>query len=352
MRILVTGGAGFVGSTTALFLKRKYPKYKVSVFDNLKRRGSELNIPDLRQAGIEFIHGDIRNIEDFGVCDIYDVIIEASAEPSVLAGLNSDPSYVINNNFNGSVNCINQCVKWNAKLIFLSTSRIYPINKIENANITESDTKYSFSKEQSETGISEFGVSESLSISGFRSFYGTTKLATELLIDEYVEFSKLKATVTRFGVIAGPRQMGKSDQGIVSLWIAKHYWGQELKYIGYGGTGKQVRDLLHVDDVVELIDLQIHDDRFLGKVFNVGGGVANSMSLQEMTLLAKEYTGKSIQVNSCFENRPGDLKIYISDNRRIECDFGWTPRRNIRDIFADCSNWIKSNEQILKPFFI
>ena len=105
---------------------------------------------------------------------------------------------------------------------------------------------------------------------GARSFYGTTKLSSELFIQEYAAFYGLKAAITRFGVIAGPRQMGKTDQGVVTLWMAKHYWKQSLKYIGYGGTGKQVRDILHVDDLVDLVDLQIHEiEKFVGKIFNV-----------------------------------------------------------------------------------
>lgn len=352
MRILITGGAGFVGSTAALFLKNKYPEYRISVFDNLKRRGSELNISDLQKAGIEFIHGDIRANEDFGGLGQFEVLIEASAEPSVLAGLLSDPTYVINNNFNGSINCINQCLKWNARLIFLSTSRIYPVARIENANFNELESRYEFSETQNEVGISKYGISESLDLNGFRSFYGSTKLATEQMIAEYVEYCKLNAVVTRFGVIAGPRQMGKSDQGVVSLWIAKHFWKLPLKYIGYGGTGKQVRDLLHVNDAVELIDQQLHDDRFLGKVYNVGGGLNNTLSLNEMTSLAQEVTGNSVSIQPDYNNRPGDLKAYVSDIRKIQNEIGWQPSRTVNDIFKDCASWIKNNEQKLKPYFI
>ena len=142
MKIIVTGGAGFVGSTLCLQLKEKYPSYEIVAFDNLKRRGSELNLIDFQKNGINFIHGDIRNNEDLQSLGNFDVLIEASAEPSVTAGLDSDPTYVINNNLYGSINCFNACVKNNAKLIFLSTSRVYPIDTIEKALFEEKDTKF------------------------------------------------------------------------------------------------------------------------------------------------------------------------------------------------------------------
>lgn len=350
MKILVTGGAGFVGSSLCIKLKLKYPAYKITAFDNLKRRGSELNLADFKNNDIEFIHGDIRNAEDLSALGHFDVLIDASAEPSVLAGLDSDPTYVINNNLYGSVNCFNACLKHKAKLIFLSTSRVYPINRIETAGFIEEETRFSFADKQKEAGISKRGISEELSLDGARSFYGTTKLSAELFIQEYSEFYNLDAAITRFGVIAGPRQMGKTDQGVVTLWMAKHFWNQSLKYIGYGGLGKQVRDLLHIDDVVELIDLQIHNiKKFKGSVYNAGGGVGCSASLKEMTELCSKITGNQIKIDSETQNRPADLRIFITDNSKIEQAIGWKPKRNAETIFTDIFHWIKDNEVLLKP---
>ena len=346
MKIVVTGGAGFVGSTLCLQLKAKYPDYSILAFDNLKRRGSELNLQAFKENDIEFVHGDIRNAEDLAALGAFDVLVEASAEPSVMAGLDSDPTYVINNNLYGSVNCFNACLKHKAKLIFLSTSRVYPIAPIEAANYTEEATRFSFTNAHQVEGISSKGISEALSLSGSRSFYGTTKLSSELFIHEYAAFYGLKAAITRFGVIAGPRQMGKTDQGVVTLWMAKHYWNQSLKYIGYGGTGKQVRDILHVDDAVRLIDLQIHEiEKFEGKVFNAGGGAANSASLQEMTAICEEVSGNSITIGSEAETRPADLRIYITDNTYITTETGWKPEKSVKDVFTDIYNWIKDNDQ-------
>lgn len=349
LKILVAGGAGFVGSTLCIQLKQKYPAYTIIAFDNLKRRGSELNLIDFQKLGIVFIHGDIRNNEDIAAVGSFDVLIEASAEPSVMAGLDSDPTYVINNNLYGSINCFNACLKNKAKLIFLSTSRVYPIETIEKANFTEQATRFSFADEQTEPGISRNGISEQLKLDGARSFYGTTKLSSELFIHEYAAFYGLKAAVNRFGVIAGPRQMGKTDQGVVTLWMAKHYWKQSLKYIGYGGTGKQVRDILHVDDLVDLIDLQIHQiEKFEGKIYNVGGGLDNSASLLEMTMICEKITGNKISIGSETETRPADLRMYITDNSLIEKEIGWKPKRNVEQIFKDIYLWIKNNEQQLE----
>ena len=350
MKIVVTGGAGFVGSTICLQLKNNYPSYDIVAFDNLKRRGSELNLADFQKRGIPFFHGDIRNNEDLSALGNFDVLIEASAEPSVTAGLDSDPTYVINNNLYGSINCFNACLKNNAKLIFLSTSRVYPIETIEKANYIEESTRFSFDVNQTQTGISNKGISEKLSLEGPRSFYGTTKLSSEMFIQEYAAFYGLKAAITRFGVIAGPRQMGKTDQGVVTLWMAKHYWNQSLKYIGYGGEGKQVRDLLHVDDVVKLIDLQIHQiEKFEGKIYNVGGGIENSASLLEMTSICEKITGNKVKIGSEVETRTADLRIYITDNSLIEKEIGWKPTKNVEQIFTDIFHWIKENENHLEP---
>lgn len=349
MIILISGGAGFVGSSLCLKLKEKYPNYKIIAFDNLKRRGAELNLIDFKKNNIKFIHGDIRNREDFDEIGEIDVFIEASAEPSVMAGINSNPSYVINNNFVGSVNCFNYCLKYDAKLIFLSTSRVYPIEKIENANFIEEATRFSFDKNQTEEGISNLGISEKLNLLGPRSFYGTTKLSSELLIQEYVEFYGLKAAITRFGVIAGPRQMGKTDQGVVTLWMAKHYWKQPLKYIGYGGLGKQVRDILHIEDLISIVEKQIHHtEKFNGKIYNAGGGVDVSASLLEMTSICEKITGNTIPIGKIQETRPADLRAYITDNSKIKNEIGWEPQKSVEDIFNDIFNWINQNEKQLE----
>lgn len=348
MKIVVTGGAGFVGSCVCIHLKKTYPQYQVVAFDNLKRRGSELNLATFAALGVTFVHGDIRNPEDLEAIGSFDVMVEASAEPSVTAGLDSNPTYVINNNLIGSIHCFNACIAQKAKLIFLSTSRVYPIDPIEKASFVETENRFDFT-DNNILGISSKGISEALSLEGARSFYGTTKLASELFLQEYASFYDLQVAITRFGVIAGPRQMGKTDQGVVSLWMAKHYWKQSLKYIGYGGHGKQVRDLLHIDDAVALIDLQIHQtEKFQYKVFNAGGGLSNSYSLKEMTAICEQISGNQIQIDSIAETRTADLRIFITDNTKIELETGWKPKKTVKDIFQDIHYWIRENEKQLE----
>jgi CDP-paratose 2-epimerase len=348
MKIIITGGAGFVGSSLCIAIKTRYPNYEIVAFDNLRRRGSELNLTTLNEHGVVFVHGDIRNPEDVESLGGFDALVEASAEPSVLAGLDKDPTYVINNNLYGSIHCFNACLKHQAKLVFLSTSRVYPIDRIESATFMENETRFNFTDNQKEKGISRLGVSEDLNLQGARSFYGTTKLSSELFIQEYSAFYGLKAAITRFGVIAGPRQMGKTDQGVVTLWMAKHFWKQPLKYIGYGGMGKQVRDILHVEDAVNLIDYQLHNiDKFNGKIYNAGGGLGSSASLLEMTLLCERITGNKINIDGFPQNRPADLRIYVTDNTKIENEIGWKPKKSIENVLKDIYDWILINNNHL-----
>ncbi len=346
--ILITGGAGFVGSSMALQLKAKYPTYEIYVLDNLKRRGSELNIPRLKAANIHFVHGDIRNKEDFDGLPKIDLILEASAEPSVLAGIDSTPDYLINTNLSGTINCLNFATKNKSDFIFLSTSRIYPIETIESINFTESTTRFEIAEQQTIKGFSKNGISEDFPLDNYRSLYGTTKLASELFIQEYKQFFGLKTVINRCGVLTGPWQMGKIDQGVVVLWIAKHFWNQPLSYIGYGGTGKQVRDMLHTDDLFRLIDWQMHHlDEINGEIFNVGGGTEISLSLNEMTTLCEEITGNKIPIKQVPENRTADIRIYITDNSKVTSKTGWKPQISPKQIFSEIYEWIKENEQQL-----
>lgn len=350
LSILITGGCGFVGSNLGLMLKEKYPAYTVVALDNLKRRGSELNLPKMKDAGIEFIHGDIRNTEDLQLERKFDYVIDAAAEPSVMAGMGATLNYVINTNLTGTINTLELAARSGAKFIFLSTSRVYPIPYLENINYTEGTTRFEISKEQSLPGMTERGVAENFPLDKARSVYGATKLASELMIEEFREFFDVNYVINRCGVIAGPHQMGKVDQGVMTLWVARHYWGRDVAYFGYGGTGKQVRDALHIFDLFDLVDYELHNfDKVSGGIFNAGGGLASSVSLQELSAICAEVTGNKVGASSVVENRRGDIPLYITDNTKITKETGWVPKRNIHDIVTDTFNWIHKNEQQLKP---
>ena len=350
MKLLITGGAGFVGSSLAISLKQNYPDYQIFALDNLKRRGSELSLSRLKAAGIEFLHGDIRSKEDFDALPAVDTVIEASAEPSVLAGLDGTPDYLINTNLFGTVNCLNYALKHQANFIFLSTSRVYPIKTIETLRFEETETRFKLTDDQPVPGVSSRGIAENFPLDGARSLYGTTKLASELLIQEYNEFYGLKTVINRCGVITGPWQMGKVDQGVMVLWIAKHYFEQQLAYIGYGGTGKQTRDMLHIADLYRLIDWELHNlDKVNGEILNAGGGVESSASLQELTRICQEITGKTIPIKQVTENRAADIRLYVTDNTNVTNRTGWKPQLGIREIVTDIHDWLDENRAALEP---
>ncbi len=347
--VLITGGAGFVGSNLALKLKADYPALKITCLDNLKRRGSELTLSRLREAGIDFIHGDIRSPEDLEI-DELDLVLECSAEPSVLAGINSSPNYLLNTNLVGTINCLELVRKHQADIIFLSTSRIYPIEYINSLAYEETDTRFNISDNQKLPGASSAGIAEDFPLDKPRSLYGTTKLASELLIAEYVDTYGIKGIINRCGVITGPWQMGKVDQGVFVLWVAKHYFGQSLSYIGYGGEGKQVRDFIHIDDLYRAIKTEIDSfDDYNKGTYNVGGGLANSVSLQELTNLCRQVTGKSVEIASVKEDRPADLRFFITDSSRFLQKSGLSWEKDALATVADIYNWIKDNEVALKP---
>ena len=349
LRILIAGGCGFVGSSLAISFKESYPNYKIYSLDNLKRLGSELNIKRLKEKEIDFIHGDVRNKDDFESLPNIDVLIDCAAEPSVLSGINSSPDYVINTNLIGTINCLNFARKNKAKFIFLSTSRVYPIENLNKIKYNELENRFAISNNQTLKGVSSRGINENFGIDGARSFYGASKLSSELIIQEYNEFYGLKSIINRCGVLTGPWQMGKVDQGVVVLWIAKHFWKKELNYIGFGGKGKQVRDILHVNDLFNLLDIQINNFKdYNGKTFNVGGGTEVSISLRELTKICESITGNKIKINKIQKNRSADIPIYISDNSKVQELSSWRPEINPTQTIMDTFNWLKSNESILK----
>ena len=344
--LLITGGAGFVGSNLALLFREARPDLGVTVLDSLKRRGSELNLPRLRAAGVEFRHGDIRSADDFDDLPPFDLMIDCSAEPSVQAGLGGSPRAVLDTNLVGTINCLEAARARGAAFLFLSTSRIYPIAALNDLPFAETETRFRWDDVPGIPGFSGRGIAEGFTLDGARSFYGTSKLAGEQLIQEYVFSYGMRALINRCGVIAGPWQMGKVDQGVITLWVARHYFGRPLRYTGFGGHGKQVRDILHVHDLFDLLLLQLEaPERWDGRVYNVGGGNDVSVSLRELTELCVQETGKTVPIASVPETAGVDLRIYVTDARKAEVDFGWRPTRGPARIVRDIRAWIEEHRR-------
>jgi len=353
MRLLVTGGAGFVGSSLALAFRQADPMSEVVAFDNLKRRGAELNLPSFRKIGIDFIHGDVRTPSDLDdVAGAFDVVIDASAEPSVLAGLSGSPRYVVDTNLAGTVNCLEFARKRGAAVVFLSTSRVYSIAPLRNVVLDELSTRFQIAAIQTLPGVAPEGIREDFATHLPRSLYGASKLASELFVQEYVHTYGMKAVINRCGVIAGPGQFGKVDQGVFTLWVANHVFGKPLKYTGFGGSGKQVRDLLHPLDLYDLVVRELASlDTVSGRVLNVGGGQAVSTSMLELTGLCREETGVEVPVGSDPATNPVDIPLYITDASEARRLLGWVPSRDARTIVQDISTWIRSNREMLTPIF-
>lgn len=353
-RVLVTGGAGFVGASVALAIRDHHPGTAVMALDNLHRRGSELNLERLQRAGVVFVHGDVRSPEDLSSLPHEpDLIVECSAEPSVLAGYGSSPEYLVQTNLIGCYNCLELARRVQADFFFTSTSRVYPIHRLNQIALTEEETRFSVAPEQVLPGISQHGIGEEFPLDGARSLYGMTKFCAELMLEEYADAYGIRYIIDRCGLLTGPWQMGKSDQGVIVLWIASHYFQRELAYIGYGGCGKQVRDFLHIEDFCELILDQLRNfSSYQGQRFNVGGGVSCSVSLREATALAAEVTGNTVPIAGVAANRPVDVPLYISDCRRVSAVTGWMPRRDARTTFSDIHAWLRSEERRVKPVLL
>ncbi len=345
-RLLITGGAGFVGSNLAVSLASRHPEWEVIALDNLYRKGSELNLPRLEAAGVEFVRGDVREPGDLTALPEISALVECSAEPSVMSGVDGDTSYLLHTNLTGAYNCLELARRDGAFFVFLSTSRVYPVAPQVALKLEEGETRFEIAAEQAVPGVSPAGISEDFPLGGARTLYGTTKLAAELLIEEYRAAFGLPAVVDRCGVIAGPWQMGKVDQGVFTHWMLAHHFGNPLTYIGFGGHGKQVRDLLHVEDLVDLVERQLLDQAaWDGRTVNVGGGRGCSLSLLETTEICRRLTGNEVPIEPAPETRAGDVPVYLSDCARLFGLDEWRPRRSAEQVLADIHEWIAADEE-------
>ncbi len=338
MRILISGVCGFAGNSIARALVARSPKYKVVGFDNFIRPGSEGNRADLKRLGVRLIHADMRAASDMDALPRCDWVIDAAANPSVLAGVDGLTSsrQLVEHNLGGTVNLLELCKRNGAGLILLSTSRVYGIRQLSGLNMRSRDGAFLPGPKRLPAGASARGITEEFSTSAPVSLYGATKLASEALALEYGQSFGLPVFVNRCGNLAGAGQFGRPDQGIFAFWINSHLRRRPMRYIGFGGKGHQVRDCLHPNDLVPLIAAQMAAPRTApsDRVINVGGGAASALSLLQLTRWCDARFGRHA-VGSDPAQRPFDNPWMVLDSSKAKRIWGWTPRIPVRAILEE-----------------
>lgn len=323
MKILITGGCGFIGSNIAIFLKNKINKLTVDSLDDLSRNSSKINLIRLKKNKIKNFNINISNKSKINLLKKYDFIIDCCAEASVEAS-KLEAERVFFTNLVGTFNILEKAKKDKSKIIFLSTSRVYSIKKLLSKAKDINKKKYNFK------------INENFSKKSPISLYGFTKLSSEKLIEEYSFSDNIKYIINRFGVVSGPWQFGKQDQGFISLWLWRFINKKKLNYIGFGGLGNQVRDIIHVEDVCELILEQINKiNKINNKIFNVGGGLNNSISLKELTIKSRKITKNDIHIGKITKTSNYDIPYYVTNNRKIYSFYKWRVKRDLETIIND-----------------
>ena len=335
MKILVTGGCGFVGANICLDLKRKHSVYSL---DNLSRKSSIINLKKLKENKIKNYKFDIFNSKKFSKLPKFDLIIDCCAEAAVEVS-RKDIDKVFNTNLVGTFNLLKKSKKDKSKIIFISSSRVSSIEKI-NKIIKDKNKKKKIKIKKK--------INEKFDTLKPKSFYGYTKFASELMIEEFSYAFGLKYLINRCGVISGPMQFGKQDQGFVSLWIWHHYRKKNLSYIGYGGNGNQLRDVLHIDDLLRLINIQIKNfNKIYNKKFCVGGSTKSYTSLKDLTIICEKVTGNKIKFKRQRKTSIYDIPYYLTDNFYITKTYKWSPKKNIMNIVKDTYKWLIENKKEL-----
>jgi len=355
MRVLITGICGFVGSTLARGLREGWPDWEVAGLDNFVRAGSELNRRALRECGIKVSHGDVRNPSDLEPLPRCDWIIEAAANPSVLAGVDGKTSsrQLIEHNLVGTINLLELLKQWRCGFTLLSTSRVYSIRALAAIPVKTQGDRFVPCPDAAGSpvtdhrscipGLTAQGVTEEFSTEPPLSLYGSSKRASELLATEYAESFDLPVSILRCGVLAGAGQFGKIDQGIFSYWIHSYCHRRPLKYIGFDGSGCQVRDCLHARDLLGLVTQQIQKPRpDAPRVVNVSGGLGQSASLRQLSAWCADRFG-SHPIATEAKNRPFDVPWLVLDSNRAAQVWGWKPQTPLEAVWTEIADHAEKN---------
>jgi CDP-paratose 2-epimerase len=350
MRFIVTGGCGFVGNAICREIREHLPDADIVAFDNLRRAGAEQNRLELRRRGVAVVHGDVRCQSDVDALGDCDWLIDAAAEPSVLAGTAAMPGrgvtarQLLEHNLLGTVNLLEAAARRRAGILILSTSRVYSITGMATVPLAERESRFvPDTTAAMPPGVGPRGIREEFSTAAPVSLYGATKLASEALALEYADTAGIPVIVDRCGVLAGAGQFGRADQGIFSWWI--HSWARRrpLRYIGFGGRGLQVRDCLHPRDLARLLILQMRSATGASRaVLNVSGGAASAMSLAELSAWCRERLGGHA-VAASSEERPYDVPWVVLDHTRAKSLHDWSPEYDAHSIFEEIACHAENN---------
>jgi CDP-paratose 2-epimerase len=346
MRVAITGLCGFVGSSIARCLLDSLEGVSIVGIDNLVRPGSELNRGLLGSLGIRVIHGDIRIPSDLEMLPDSDWVIDAAANPSVLAGVDGKTTsrQLMEHNLAGTLNVLEYCRRTGSGFIMLSTSRVYSIQALNSMPVASSDTRFVVRPEDPMLpGASMHGISELFSVAPPISLYGSSKLASEVVALEYGFAFNFPVWIDRCGVLAGAGQFGTAEQGIFSYWLHAHAARRPLRYIGFDGRGFQVRDAFHPQDLTALVIAQMKSGHKRGaSIYNVGGGTGNSMSLCELNAWCNDRFGKHTP-EADTRPRAFDIPWLVMDSSLAGTEFGWTPRRSLQSILEEISRHVQDH---------
>jgi CDP-paratose 2-epimerase len=350
MKVLITGICGFVGSAIALELKRRVEGIDVFGVDNLSRPGSEVNRALLKEHGIRFVHADLRNPSDLENLPPSDWVIEAAANPSVLAGVTAATSsrQLMEHNLFGTVNALEYCKRHRAGMILLSTSRVYSLAALSELPVEAQDDAFAprFGAIH-QPGLSPGGVTEDFSTRPPLSLYGSAKLASEVVALDYGAAFHFPVYINRCGVLAGAGQFGKPDQGIFSFWL--HSWKAKrpLKYIGFGGNGYQLRDCLHPRDLCALLAMQMQAPEKSGRVLNVSGGAESGISLANLSKWCERRFGPH-SVGNDPAIRQYDVPWLVLDSSRAQEEWNWRPTMKLESILEEIAGHAEKNPHWLE----
>jgi CDP-paratose 2-epimerase len=347
MRILISGICGFAGSTLAKALVASGRGHQLAGFDNFIRPGSESNRPELKALGVKLFHADVRAASDLETLPAADFVIDAAANPSVLAGVDGQSSsrQLVEHNLGGTVNLLEYCKARKAGLILLSTSRVYGIEPLAALPVVVKDG--AFTPDEAElmpTGLTAAGIAETFSTTAPISLYGATKLASEALALEYGASFGFPVFVNRCGVLAGAGQFGRPDQGIFAFWINSWLRKRPLAYLGFGGQGHQVRDCLHPRDLVPLLEKQLAAPAVVSadRLVNLSGGAASAMSLRQLSdWCAARFGPQAVKADGT--PRPFDLPWIVLDHAKATRLWQWRPATPIAAILDEIARHAEKN---------